>query len=93
MSVKWLRKALQNLAQAHAYIAKDDPTAAVRTMSTIQQAVAQLAEFPNMGRIGRVEGTRELVIPSTPYFVVYRVKGNTVQILRVLHSARRYPDG
>ncbi len=93
MSVKWLRKALRNLEQAHAYIAKDDPAAAVRTMLTMQRAVAQLAEFPNMGRIGRVEGTRELVIPSTPYFVVYRVQGNTVQILRVLHSARRYPDG
>jgi toxin ParE1/3/4 len=92
MPIKWLRKALRNLESAHAYIAKDNPAAAARTLRSIQQAVAQLAEFPNLGRNGRVEGTRELVISSTPYFVVYRVKGSTVQILRVLHSARKYPD-
>lgn len=92
MSVKWLRKALHNLEQAHAYIAKDDSAAAARTILKIQRAVAQRSEFPNMGRSGRVEGTRELAISSTPYFVVYRVKGNTIQILRVLHSSRKYPD-
>jgi toxin ParE1/3/4 len=93
MPIKWLKKALRNLEQVHAYIAKDDPAAAARTLLKIQRAVAQLSEFPNMGRSGRVEGTRELAISSTPYFVVYRIKGKTVQILRVLHSSRKYPDG
>ena len=92
MTIKWLRKALRNLEQAHAYIAKDDPAAAAQTILKIQRAVAQLATFPNMGRSGRVEGTRELIISSTPYFIVYQIKDNTVQILRVLHSARKYPD-
>jgi toxin ParE1/3/4 len=91
MQVRWLRKALRNLEQAHAYIAKDDPEAAIRTVLKIQVAVDQLAQFPLMGRVGRVEGTRELVIVNTPYFVIYGLKENTVEILRVLHTSRRYP--
>lgn len=92
MQVRWLRKALRNLEQIHTYICLDNLEAATSTILKIQQAVAQLAKFPYMGRIGRVEETRELVISSTPYFVVYRVKNNVVQVLRVLHSARKYPD-
>ena len=45
-----------------------------------------------MGRPGRVPGTRELVIPGTPYIVPYRVQGEAIQILRVYHSARRWPE-
>ncbi len=91
MQVKWLRKALRNLEQAHRHIS-DDPEAAMRTMMRIQAAVSQLEEFPCMGRTGRVEGTRELVIANTPYLVVYRLKGDIVEILRVLHASSRYPD-
>ena len=92
MQIKWLRKALRNLEQIHAYISLDNPEAASSTILKIQLAVAQLVKFPYMGRIGRVEETRELVISSTPYFVVYRVKKHVVHILRVLHNARKYPD-
>jgi toxin ParE1/3/4 len=91
MQVRCLRKALRNLEQVHAYIAKDDPEAAIRTVLKIQVAVKQLAQFPLMGRVVRVEGTRELVIINTPYFVVYGLKENTVEILRVLHTSKRYP--
>jgi toxin ParE1/3/4 len=45
-----------------------------------------------MGRPGRVPGTRELVIPNTPFIVPYRVVGNTIQVLRILHGARPWPD-
>jgi toxin ParE1/3/4 len=90
MQVRWVRKALQNLKQVHSYIAKDDPKAVSQTVLKIQMAVNQLAQFPLMGRVGRVEGTRELVIANMPYFVVYRLQENTVEILRVLHASRRY---
>jgi toxin ParE1/3/4 len=92
MQVRWVRKALQNLEQAHSYIAKDDPEAAIRTVLKIQVAVNQLAQFPLLGRVGRVDGTRELVIANMPYFMVYRLQENTVEILRELHASRRYPD-
>ena len=52
---------MRNLEQAHAYIVKDDPEAARQLILRIQSAVGQLAEFPFMGRVGRVEATRELV--------------------------------
>lgn len=90
-SVKWLHKALKNLEQAHDYVAQHDLDAAISLVLKIQVATEQLAEFPLMGRMGRVDGTRELVIANTPYIVIYRVKGSAVEILRVLHSAKRYP--
>ncbi|WP_017318836.1 type II toxin-antitoxin system RelE/ParE family toxin [Mastigocladopsis repens] len=92
MQVRWLKKALRNLEQMHQYISEDSPEAAVQIIQKIQVGVDQLASFPNMGRVGRVEGTRELVIPNTPYFLVYRVKGTTVEILRILHGSRKYPE-
>jgi toxin ParE1/3/4 len=90
--VKWLRKALKSLEQAYDYTAEADQTAAIALVLKIQSATQQLADFPLLGRVGRVDGTRELVIASTPYLVVYRVKGKTVEILRVLHGSRKYPE-
>ena len=55
-------------------------------------AVALLAEQPGMGRPGRVPGTRELIVPRTRYIVPYRVRGETVEVLRVFHTSRRLPD-
>ncbi len=51
-----------------------------------------LPDNPEMGRPGRVPGTRELVIPRTPFIVPYRLVGNTIQILRVFHGTRRWPE-
>lgn len=89
--VKWLRQALANLDQAAAFIAQDDPAAASRMVLRIEQAVAQLARHPDMGRPGRVASTRELVVPGTPYLIPYRVAGNDLEILRVLHGAQLWP--
>ncbi|HEY9641221.1 MAG TPA: type II toxin-antitoxin system RelE/ParE family toxin [Coleofasciculaceae cyanobacterium] len=91
-SVKWLRQALKNLEQAYDYIAETDEDAAIALILKIQAATDQLSEFPMMGRPGRVDRTRELVIANTPYVVIYRVKESAVEILRVLHSSRKYPD-
>jgi toxin ParE1/3/4 len=51
-----------------------------------------LGEHSKLGAPGRVPGTRELVIPKTPYIVPYRVRGSRIEIARVYHSARRWPD-
>jgi toxin ParE1/3/4 len=58
----------------------------------IRAQVRQLLQFPETGRPGRIEGTRELVISQTPYIVAYRITGETVRILRVLHGAQLWPD-
>lgn len=89
--VRWLREALRNLDEEAAHVAADDPQAAQRVVQRILQAVAGLAEHPDIGRPGRVPGTRELVVTRTRYLVPYRVKGDVVQVLRVFHTSRRLP--
>jgi len=90
--VRWLRRALSNLDEEAEYIARDDPDAAVRTVERIATSVERLAIHPALGRAGRVPGTRELVVSGTPYVVPYRVRGATVEILRVFHAARKWPE-
>jgi toxin ParE1/3/4 len=92
MQIKWLRRALRNLEQAYSYILKENPEAAQKVILRIQLVTSQLDNYPLMGRLGRIEGTRELVISSTPYIVIYRVKEESVEILRVLHTSKRYTD-
>ncbi len=94
MRVKWIRRALLDLEEVEAYVAaRDNPAAAAETVLGIARAVSLLQEQPGIGRAGRVPGTRELVIPDSPYIVPYRVKDNIVQVLRVYHASRRWPDG
>jgi len=85
MKIKWVRLALTDLDEAAAFISQDNPEAAIRTVKRIRDAARMLSDQPDAGRAGRVHGTRELVIADTPFIL------NTVQILRVLHSARKWP--
>jgi plasmid stabilization system protein ParE len=89
--IRWLTRALANLDAEAAFIARDHPAAAARVVEAIASAVDLLAEHPALGRPGRVEGTRELVVPDTPYLVPCRVRGNAVEILRVFPGARKWP--
>lgn len=92
MTIKWLDQAVEDLKAVRAYIARDNPSAAAETARRIRPAAHLLAEYPAAGRAGRVPSTRELVIPGTPYIVPYRVRGAEVEILRVLHGARRWSE-
>lgn len=92
MQVRWLRRALKNLEEEAEYIARDDPEAATRIAERIATSVNRLATHPALGRPGRVPGTRELVIAGTPYVVPYRVRGGMVEILRIFHGARKWPE-
>lgn len=73
------------------YIEADSPRAAVRMDERIEAQVERLRDTPEIGRVGRVVGTRELVLSRTPYVAAYRVEGDKVRILRVLHGAQRWP--
>jgi toxin ParE1/3/4 len=93
MNVIWSPEAIQDLILLRAFIAEESPAAARRIALRILHDVEQLLPAnPHMGRPGRVPGTRELVIPQTPYIVPYRVPREAIQILRVYHGARRWPD-
>ena len=93
MIIEWSNEALADLSSVHAYIAKDNPTAAQKVAMTIVESIeTNLPDNPHIGRPGRVIGTRELVISNTPYIVPYRIKSGIIQVLRVYHGARRWPD-
>ena len=74
------------------YIEADSPHAAITVDDRIRVQVEGLMQFPEIGRPGRIEETRELVILSTPYIAAYRITGDTVRILRVLHGAQQWPE-
>jgi toxin ParE1/3/4 len=90
--VRWLKRALKNLDEEAEYVARDNPQAAARIVERIATSIDRLATHPASGRPGRVPGTRELVISGTPYVVPYRVRHETVEILRVFLAARRWPE-
>lgn len=92
MRVRWLRTALRNLDEEATYIAAENPAAARLVVERVLAAVDQLVEQPNLGRPGRVPGTRELVARRTRYLVPYRVKRDAIEILRMFHTSRRLPQ-
>lgn len=92
MPIVWLSLAVRDLTEIRSYIAAENPATARKVADRIKQSVSQLGEMLNIGRVGRVFGTRELVISPTPYIVAYRVSKNQVEILRVLHGAQEWPD-
>lgn len=93
MIVRWSVLSQADLREIRTRIAEDDLLAARRmTRRIVEYASLQLGDSPNAGRPGRVEGTRELVIGGTPFIVPYRISGDTVEILRVYHAARKWPD-
>jgi len=92
LRVKWLRQALLDLDEIEKYVTEDSPAIAVKVVVKIITAVTLLKEQQGIGRAGRVPGTKELLISGLPYIVPYRVKDDTVQILRVYHTSRKWPN-
>ncbi|MBF0369523.1 MAG: type II toxin-antitoxin system RelE/ParE family toxin [Magnetococcales bacterium] len=91
MKVHWNKRALANLANIRFYIFQENPRAASKVASRILEAANRLAEFPEKGRLGPRPNTRELVIPNLPFIVLYRLDKNAIKILRVFHTARKWP--
>lgn len=92
MKIVWSRRAMRHLTYVRDYIAKDSPKAAQEVATRILEAVERLADYPNLGRPGRKPGTRELVVPHTPYVIPYRVRGERVEVIAVFHGSQRWPD-
>lgn len=92
MRIIWSPRARTHLIALRSYIAERNPRAAIAVARRIRDSVDQLAEYPRMGRGGRVAGTRELVITRTPYIVAYVVDADEVTILAILHGAQRWPE-
>lgn len=92
MIVRWTTLAKQDLERIFTYIAKDNEPAALTVTKRIYNLIhTQLVIAPLSGRPGRITGTRELVLTDIPYIIAYRVIAEEIQILRILHTALRWP--
>jgi toxin ParE1/3/4 len=91
VTVIWSPRAIEHLAHLRAYIAHDRPKAANRIAGRLLEAVERLAELPSLGRPGRVAGTRELVVPGTPYVIPHRLRGDRLEIIAVFHGRQKWP--
>jgi addiction module RelE/StbE family toxin len=92
MKILWTELARMDLREIFLYISNDNPKAARVLLDTIKKRVELLKENPRLGRLGRVEGTYELVLAETRYIVPYRIKNQQIEILAVFHGSREWPD-
>ena len=92
MRLEWSQFAIEDRDKILDYIEQENPKAAITVDDRIRDQVVGLVKFPETGRYGQIEGTRELVINRTSYIAAYRIVGDTVLILRVLHSSQLWPD-
>ena len=92
MKVIWFKRAILDLISVRDYITQDNPQAAQLVVQRIKDKVSLLREQPGIGRPGRVPNTKELLVDQTPFILPYRVRDNKIEILRVLHTSRRWPE-
>jgi toxin ParE1/3/4 len=88
LKLQWTRPALNDLIEAQTYIAQDNPQAAQAVAQRLWDAAQSLTDHPQIGRPGHVADTREWVVRRTPYLIVYRVRAETLEILRLWHTKR-----
>jgi addiction module RelE/StbE family toxin len=91
VTIVWSPRAIDHLAHLRAYIARDNPKAATRIASALLEAVERLAELPNLGRPGRIAGSRELAVPGTPYVIPYRLRADRLEVIAVFHARQKWP--
>jgi toxin ParE1/3/4 len=91
VTIVWSPRAIEHLAHLRSYIARDNPKAANQIATTLLDAVERLADLPNLGRPGRVVGTRELVVPGTRYVIPYRLRGDRLEVIAAFHGRQKWP--
>ena len=92
VKIRWTAVAADDLKSVHEYLSEHAPARADTIVDRILAGIDVLEQYPNIGRQGRIDGTRELVITGTPFIVFYRLRKSQVEILGVLHAARKWPD-
>lgn len=90
MELFWTLEATQDRDEIYDYIEADNPTAALALDELFAESADRLVDHPNLGRPGRISGTRELVAQRN-YILIYDAVGKSVRILRVLHTSRQWP--
>jgi toxin ParE1/3/4 len=88
MHIRWTPSAAEDLQRISDYLKEHHPHYQQATIRKVYAAIQSLNDWPQRGRLGREQGTRELVFPPLPYIAVYRVKEQSIEILRIYHSAQ-----
>jgi len=88
----WSPRAIRHLEEAWDFISSDSPASADLVVERVFSAVDLLKTQPQMGRVGRVDGTRELAVPRTSYLIVYRVLAGALELIAILHGSQQWPD-
>lgn len=91
MRIRWSPEAAEDLERIARWIQQNNPKGAKDITKTIYEGITDLQTFPNRGREGRIESTRELVFPSLPYIAVYRLRNENIEIVRIYHAAQNWP--
>jgi toxin ParE1/3/4 len=91
MRVRWTTDAADDLERICDYIAESHPESAQRVAQSVVERIGTLETFPQLGRSGRVQGTREIAFPPLPFVAIYEVREEERIVLRVLHGAQRWP--
>lgn len=91
MQLRWTTAAADDLEAIAEYLFEKSPQSAPQLIHKIYEAPLVLRNYPNLGRAGKKEGTRELVIAPLPYIVVYQIRGDNLFIVRILHGAQEWP--
>ena len=91
MQLRWTEEAADDLEHIAGYLLTHTPSRAQDLIRTVYDAPSDLLTFPNRGRQGKKEGTRELVLSPLPYIVVYKVLGDIIFVVRILHGAQKWP--
>jgi toxin ParE1/3/4 len=92
MKVIWSAASARHLQEVFDYLQGEASAGAITIRRRILETVRRVGQMPYSGRIGRVNGTREAVVPRTSYIVVYQVSAQTVEILGIWHGARQWPE-
>jgi addiction module RelE/StbE family toxin len=89
--VRWSPAAADDLERIADYLRENHPHFLESTIEKLYRAAVSLRQFPNRGRWGKLEGSRELVLPRLPYIIVYSVDQQLVNILRIMHTSPDWP--
>ena len=91
MQLRWTAAAADDLEGIADYLFEKSPQNAAELIRKIYEAPSNLKRYPNLGRPGKKEGTRELVLAPLPYVVIYQIVDESLYIVRILHGAQDWP--
>lgn len=91
MKVVWSRRSVQHLVDLREHIEKESEQNAALVAKRILESIELLQTQPEMGRPGRVVGTRELVVTGTPFIIPYRVRAQRIELIAIFHGRQRWP--